>query len=141
MPDSLPRIVVVEDTVVDEELTIKAITEIGLERRTAVARDGEQALEILMNNPADLIFLDVRLPKLSGLGVLDWIRHNERLRHVPVVLMSNSEHSEDISAAYERGASGYIFKPIDPDSYISSIKSACLYWLRGRELTVGDSIR
>ncbi len=113
---------------------MEAIREIGLESRTSVARDSEQALVILSSAPADLVLLDVKLPKLSGLGVLEWIRHNQKLRQIPVVIMSNSELPANITAAYERGASGYIFKPLDHNSYISSIKSACLFWLRGRRL-------
>ncbi len=130
--DQKPTIIVVEDTALDEQLTLAAIGGLGFEVTVVVARDGEEALKFFRGAQADLILLDIKLPKLNGLSLLEWIRTNPRLGTVPVVIVSNSDEPGEVRLAYERGASGYVFKPTDPDAYLRQIKAACLFWLRAR---------
>ena len=126
-------ILLVEDNSSDEELTIRALNKSGVPLEIRVARDGEQALALLLvNEPCplpDLVLLDLKLPKLAGLDVLTRLRANERTRNLPVIVVSSSTKSEDVVAAYRTGCSGYMSKGVDYLQFVESAKILALYWL------------
>lgn len=139
-------VLLVEDNSSDEELTIRALkkSEIPLEIR--VARDGEQALGLLLATAPqplpDLVLLDLKVPKVSGLDVLARVRANERTRNLPLVVLSSSTKAEDVAAAYSLGCSSYMTKGVDYLRFVESARILALYWLvynvpPVQEVTVG----
>jgi two-component system response regulator len=126
-------ILLAEDNPSDEELTIRALKKSGLPIEVVVARDGEQALEHLSANPArplpDLVLLDLNLPKISGLEVLNRLRSNSRTRPLPVIIVSSSTKQEDVEAAYRLGCNGYMTKGVDYLQFVESAKVLAQYWL------------
>ncbi len=128
-----PRVVIVEDNSFDEQLTLAGLAATGLECEIFIARDGEEALRILREVQPDLILLDVKVPKLSGLSLLDWIRSESRLRSTPAVILSSWDDEDSMTFAYSRGASGYVVKPLDHEVYVARVKAACLGLLSASE--------
>lgn len=132
-------ILLVEDSRDAVELSRNALEGCVYPEGLVVAYDGAEALEYLsgtgkyegrnLNEMPDLILLDLRLPKKSGFEVLEWIRKEQRTKHIPVVILSVSNFPADIQKAYELGANSYVRKPGDFDEYISFLKKGCDYWL------------
>jgi two-component system, response regulator len=131
------EILLVEDNPADAELTIRALRERNLANRIQVVRDGAEALSRLLGDgpepppapPPRLILLDLKLPKVSGLEVLERIRSEERTRYTPVVVLTSSEEDPDVQAAYELGANGYVVKPVDFGQFAEAVKELSFYWL------------
>lgn len=131
------RILLVEDNPDDEELTIRAFKKNNLANEIAVARDGVEALEYLFGAEAggqlrplpQLVLLDLKLPKVSGLEVLKEIRASERTRRMPVVILTSSGEERDLIEGYDLGANSYIRKPVDFDEFIDGVRQLGLYWL------------
>jgi two-component system, response regulator len=123
-------ILIVEDDAADAEMTLRALHR-RVANRLDVVRDGEQALSYLRAAAAmpRLILLDLRLPKLGGLRVLDAIRRDTRARQVPVVVLTSSQEEADVARAYELGANSYIVKPVVFDGFVKAVTDAGLYWL------------
>ncbi len=132
-------ILLVEDNPDDELLTMRALRTSQVANDIVVARDGAEALDFLFGSGAyagrdteqvpELILLDLKLPKLDGLEVLQRIRSDKRTRHLPVVVLTSSDEEIDIIESYSRGANSYIRKPVDFDQFIESVKQLKLYWL------------
>lgn len=98
-----------------------------------VARDGAQAIDILMAADAqlpDLVLLDLKLPKLSGLEVLTRLRSNAATKTLPVVVLTSSDEDRDIVESYNLGANSYIRKPVDFDEFVEVVHQLGIYWLR-----------
>lgn len=139
MIDSTRSILLVEDNEHDEALTRRALTASRLANRIEVARDGEEALDYLFcrgefadRAPDDMpavILLDLRLPKVSGLEVLERVRADERTRTIPVVILTSSSEDEDIARSYDRGANSYVRKPVDFEGFSAAVSNLGLYWL------------
>ena len=133
------EILIVEDNPNDAELTLRALRKANLANEFFVAEDGQQALDFILckgqfasRNPTKslkVIFLDLKLPKISGLEVLKEIKSNPKTRKMPVVVVSSSKEDPDIKAAYELGANSYVVKPVDFDDFIKSMENTGLYWL------------
>jgi DNA-binding response OmpR family regulator len=135
--NKLGRILLVEDDPKDVELTLTALEEYNLANEVIVARDGEEALEYLYSrgkfktrsndNPA-VMLLDLKLPKVDGLEVLKQIKSEEKLRMMPVVVLTSSKEEKDMVASYKLGVSAYVVKPVDFHEFVNAIKELGVFW-------------
>lgn len=122
-------LLLVEDSTDDELLTLRGIRRSGVEVSVSVARDGCEALELLEDGPApDLVLLDLKLPKISGMDVLRAIRKSEETRCLPVVIFSSAAERADIHEAYSLAANCYIQKPVDFSEFVEAVGSAVRFW-------------
>jgi len=132
-------ILLVEDNPNDEMLTIRALKKNNILNEVVVMRDGVQALDYLfaegehegrdLDNKPEVILLDLKLPKISGLEVLKRIKSDERTKLLPVVVLTTSTEDQDLISSYEYGANSYIRKPVDFDQFIKAVGQLGLYWL------------
>jgi two-component system response regulator len=132
-------ILLVEDSPADEVLILRVLNQNHIANRIDVARDGQEALNYLTcegeysgrdrEQLPQLVILDLKLPKIDGLEVLRTIRSDERLRNLPVVVLTSSSEESDIVKSYDLGANSYIRKPVDFDQFSESVKQLGLYWL------------
>lgn len=129
----MPEIVLVEDNGNDVAVAMRAFRRCRLAERVIVLRDGEEALEFLRGlNAAQVpkvVFLDIKMPRRDGWELLRELRADARLRHVPVVMVSWSDHEEDVRAAYRLGANSYMVKRLDPLSPGEYLVDAARYWV------------
>ncbi len=131
-----PYILLVEDNPSDAALTLRAFEKQGVANEIRVARDGAEALAFLFGTgegplPALplVVFLDLKLPRVSGLDVLRQIRANERTRLVPVVIMTSSSEQRDVIEGYGLGANSYIRKPVNSAEFGEAVRQLGLYWI------------
>jgi two-component system, response regulator len=132
-------ILLVEDNARDEALTLRALKKSNIVNEVVVARDGVEALDYLfatgnhagrdLDTMPKLIMLDLKLPKVNGLQVLERIRHDERTRRLPVVVFTSSNEEEDLIHSYNLGANSYVRKPVDFEQFLEATKQLGLYWL------------
>jgi two-component system, response regulator len=132
-------ILLVEDNRDDEELTLRALGKSKITTRVVVARDGVEALDYLFkrgvhaNRPASdeaqVVLLDLKLPKLDGLEVLRAMRAHEDTKLLPVVIMTSSVEERDLVDGYGLGANSYIRKPVDFTQFLEAVRQLGLYWL------------
>jgi CheY-like chemotaxis protein len=137
MMNELGRILIVEDDPKDVELTLTALEEYNLANEVVVTRDGEEALDYLYcrgnfkmrtsDNPAVLL-LDLKLPKVDGLEVLQQIKTDEKLRMIPVVVLTSSREERDMVASYKLGVNAYVVKPVDFHGFVNAIKELGVFW-------------
>jgi CheY-like chemotaxis protein len=133
----LGRILIVEDDPKDVELTLTALEEYNLANEVVVTRDGEEALDYLHyrgkfgsrsdGNPAVLL-LDLKLPKLDGLEVLQRIKSDEKLKAIPVVVLTSSHEEKDLVASYRMGVNAYVVKPVDFHEFVNAVKELGVFW-------------
>jgi len=126
-------ILLVEDNPLDLDLTLRAFAFRNLTNPILVARDGEEALAFIpkweKGEPLPVvILLDLKLPKVNGLEVLQTIKNHPAFKTIPVVILTTSEESADVKSAYQLGANSYIVKPVDFDKFIEVAKQIELYW-------------
>jgi CheY-like chemotaxis protein len=134
---NLGRILLVEDDAKDLELTLTALDEYNLANEVVVARDGQEALDYLYfrgnfaeragENPAVLL-LDLKLPKIDGLEVLQQVKSDEKLRMIPVVVLTSSREEKDMVASYTLGVNAYVVKPVDFHEFVNAIKDLGVFW-------------
>ncbi len=120
------EILLIEDNRGDVLLTRKAFQSALIENQVSVEGSGEEALERLRKEDVtlpDLILLDLNLPRMSGRDVLGEIKADERLRHIPVIVLSSSAAEQDIAKSYALHASAYVVKPIDLDSFRAAVST------------------
>ncbi|MHB8136370.1 MAG: response regulator [Anaerolineaceae bacterium] len=127
-------ILLVDDSQVDVDLTILALSRINFNQPVQIARDGAETLEIVekweQGGPTPkLILLDIKLPKVSGLEVLKVLKNSEITKFIPVVMLTSSNNDSDIRTAYEYGANSFITKPVDFDKFMILTKAICDYWI------------
>ncbi len=137
-------ILLIEDNPDDELLTIQALKDSNISNDVIVARDGEEALDFLFGTGKYLgrdltllpqvTLLNIKLPKLDGLEVLQQIRANKNTKLLPVVMLTSSKEEQDLIHSYELGANSYIRKPVDFDQFTKAIQNLGLYWLVLNEL-------
>jgi CheY-like chemotaxis protein len=135
--DILGRILMVEDDPRDVELTLTALGDYNLSNEVVVIHDGQEALDYLYRrgnfkarqseNPA-VILLDLKLPKVDGLEVLQQIKSDEILRVIPVVVLTSSREERDMVASYKLGVNAYVVKPVDFLQFVNAIKELGMFW-------------
>lgn len=135
--NELGRILIVEDDPKDVELTLTALEEYKLANEVVVTRDGEEALDYLYyrgqfktrthDNPAVLL-LDLKLPKVDGLEVLQQVKSDEKLKMIPVVVLTSSREESDLVASYKLGVNAYVVKPVDFHEFVNAIKELGIFW-------------
>ena len=136
---AVPRpveILLVEDNEGDVRLTREALREGHLRNNLHVVGDGERALDFLFRRGdyvgvprPDLILLDLNLPRKDGREVLQDIKQDEALRHIPVVILSTSQSEQDVARSYRLGANAFVTKPVDIDRFFAVIRSLEQFWL------------
>jgi two-component system response regulator len=138
-------ILLVEDNRNDEELTLRALRKSNIMNEVIVARDGEEALQILFGRddsatlggteflPA-VVLLDLKLPKINGIEVLRTIRSHPRTRRLPVVVLTSSKEDCDLEEVYDLGANSYLYKPVDFEKFLEAVGHVGMYWMLFNEL-------
>jgi two-component system response regulator len=132
-------ILLVEDRADDVELTLRAFEKANIANEIVVAGDGEDAINYLFatgrhsgRDPTvmpQVVLMDLKLPKLDGLGVLRRMRADERTRRLPVVIMTSSKEQKDVVSGYNLGANSFVRKPVDFMQFVDAAKLLGLYWL------------
>lgn len=136
---SAPRILLVEDSTSDIELTFRAIQRMDLNFDIIVCRDGQEALDFMFAKDKyknrtkkelpNLVLLDLNLPKVNGHDVLKAVREYPDTRYIPVVILTTSDESKDIERGYELGMNSYVCKPVDYEDFCRTIGELGRYWL------------
>jgi two-component system response regulator len=132
-------ILLVEDNPDDEALTLRALKKNNIRNEVVVVRDGAEALDWLFARGVyagrdasvlpQLVLLDLKLPKVSGLEVLRAVRADPRTKRMPVVVLTSSKEEQDIMTGYDLGANSYVRKPVDFTQFAEGIRQLGLYWL------------
>jgi two-component system response regulator len=132
-------ILLVEDNPDDVELTKRAFRKNNIANSLVIARDGVEALDYLfcrgdyayrnVKETPRLILLDLKLPKMDGLQVLEHMRANEYTRLIPVVILTSSKEEQDLISGYKSGANSYVRKPVDFNHFVEAVRHIGLYWL------------
>lgn len=133
----LKPFLLVEDSAKDRELIIEALRENHISNRIDVARDGEEALDYLFRrsgfadrapgNPS-VILLDIKMPKVDGLEVLRQIKGEEKLKIIPVVILTSSREQSDLIKGYDLGVNAYVVKPLDFNDFFDAVKKLGIFW-------------
>jgi CheY-like chemotaxis protein len=134
------EILLVEDNAADVRLTIEALKDARVPNRLHVARDGVEALRMLKDGTRatprpDLILLDLNLPRKDGREVLQEIKQDDTLRHIPVVILSTSQADQDIAESYRLRANAFVTKPVEIDQFFAAVRSLEQFWLDVARLT------
>ena len=147
---TLGRILMVEDDLKDIELTLTALEEYNLANEVVVTRDGEEALDYLYcrgnfstrpnDNPA-VMLLDLKLQKVHGLEVLEQVKSDEKLKMIPVVVLTSSREEIDMVASYKLGVNAYVVKPVDFHEFVNAIKELGIFWAVINEPPPGSAKR
>lgn len=138
MNEEVKRILIVDDSLKDIELTIAALAENNLTNEVVVAEDGEEALDYLYKrgkfatygngNPL-IILLDIKMPKMDGLEVLKHIRCEPKFKSIPVIMVTSSREEKDLVESYNLGANSYVVKSVDIAQFNDAIKVLGQYWI------------
>lgn len=136
---SIVEILIVEDSDEDLELSLRALRKAKLSNRIQICRDGEEALQFIfcegpyadrkMANGPKMILLDLKLPKVDGLEVLQRLKGDARTRTIPVVVLTSSKEQNDVVDSYNLGVNSYIVKPVDFEQFSDAVQALGMYWL------------
>jgi two-component system response regulator len=132
-------ILLIEDNPEDVEITMRAFQKHHLANKIHVVRDGEEALECLFSNgryavrnPCQnvrLILLDLKLPKVDGLEILQRCKTDPRTKHIPIVVLTSSREEQDLAKSYNYGVNSYVVKPVDFQQFSDAVRQLGLYWM------------
>ena len=135
--NSLKRVLLVEDDIKDVELTLAALQENKLVNEVVVTRDGAEALDYLYRRgsyamrtdgmPA-VVLLDLKMPKVDGLQVLRQLKSDDRMRLLPVVILTSSRESHDLEECYKLGVNAYVVKPVTFGEFVEAVKDLGVFW-------------
>jgi CheY-like chemotaxis protein len=138
-PENIVEILIVEDNEQDLALAQRALRKANVTNRIHVARDGEEALEFLfcegqfaerkVEDGPKVILLDLKLPKIDGLEVLQRIKSDPRTKSIPVVVLTSSKEQNDVVETYNLGVNSYIVKPVNFEQFSETVQKLGLYWL------------
>jgi CheY-like chemotaxis protein len=147
---SVKRILLVEDSENDAELTLAALSEFQVANNVDLARDGAEALDYLFregmfagrtSDDPVVILLDLKMPKVDGIEVLQRVKADPRLRRIPVVMLTSSREEQDLVRSYDLGVNGYVVKPVDFQQFMDSVRQIGVFWVLVNEIsTAGPSI-
>lgn len=132
MTEPTKMILLVEDDPDHELLTIRALKKSNIANEIRVARDGEEAIQLLFSDSAiqpQVILLDLKLPKVDGLEVLRRIRESDATRMLPVVVLTSSDEERDMIRSYQLGVNSYIRKPVNFSDFAEATRQLGMYWL------------
>jgi two-component system response regulator len=139
MENQVIEILLIEDNMNDAELMIRALKKNNLANKLLHLKDGVEALDFVFckgsfaernfNNRPKVIFLDLKMPRIDGLEVLETIKKNEETKSIPIVILTSSKQDRDIHKCYDLGASSYIVKPVGFDNFTKAIAELGFYWL------------
>lgn len=142
------EILLVEDSPQDLELALRALKKANLSNRIEIARDGVEALDFIFCEGAHagrrieetpkVIFLDLKLPKVDGLEVLQRIRADPRTKTIPVVVLTSSKEQRDVVESYRLGVNSYVVKPVSFEQFAHAVQQLGLYWLLLNEAPVAE---
>lgn len=133
------EILFVEDSMDDATLTIRALTKSGFSNKLQHVKNGAEALDFIyrkgayasrnINANPKLILLDLKMPKVSGMEVLEKVKSDPDLKSIPVVILTSSREDPDVAKCYALGANSYIVKPVDSNNFFQAIKEIGMYWM------------
>ena len=137
MMTELKRILLAEDNPKDVELTLTALEEHNLANEVVVVNDGAEALDYLYrrgkfamradNDPA-VVLLDLKMPKVDGLEVLRTIKKDDKLKTIPLVILTSSREEKDLVESYKLGVNAYVVKPVDFQQFVDAVKELGAFW-------------
>lgn len=131
-------VLLVEDDGEDVELTIAALKKNNIANPIEVARDGVEALDYLFQRGRfqdraeghpTVILLDLKMPKMDGVEVLEQVKQDPKLKHIPVVVLTSSREGPDVQRCYELGVNAYVVKPVDFAQFTEAVRELGLFWL------------
>lgn len=147
---TLKRILLVEDDPKDIELTVEALGEYNLANEIAIARDGSEALDYMYRrgifasrsdgNPV-VILLDLKMPKVDGIQVLNQLKSDKNMRSVPVVILTSSREIRDLDECYKLGVNAYVVKPVRFAEFIEAVKGIGVFWALINEPPPGSVLK
>lgn len=132
------QILLVEDNPDDVELTVHALKRNNIANPIMIVRDGQEAIDYLFyqgkysgaqHELPNVILLDLKLPKVDGIEVLEKIKNDRKLKLIPVVVLTSSKEENDVIKSYDLGVNSYIRKPVDFDQFVDTVKQIGFYWL------------
>jgi len=133
------EILLVEDNPEDLELTLRALRQANLANHIEVTRDGAEALDFIfcegihadrkIEDTPKLILLDLKLPKVDGIEVVQRIKSDPRTKHIPIVVLTSSKEQSDLVRSFHSGANSYIVKPVNFDGFTKAVQEIGMYWL------------
>ena len=132
------EILLVEDSAVDAEMTLRTLKRRSIANQVDWVKDGVEALEYLFcegawagrsNGHPRLVLLDLKMPRLDGLQVLERMKLDERTRHIPVVMMTSSREEADLLKSYELGVNSFVVKPVDFSEFAETVGQVGMYWM------------
>lgn len=137
MAATLRPILLVEDNPHDLELSLEALARCHLANPIDVVRDGAEALDYLrgigayLDRPSGdpaVVMLDLKLPKIDGLEVLEQVKSDDKLRHIPIVMLTSSREERDVVLSYQLGVNAFVVKPVDFTAFLSAIQDLGMFW-------------
>ena len=145
MKTSEVDILLIEDSLDDAEMTIRALKKINLAKNVVHLENGQEALDFLfvkgkfanlrLNSQPKVILLDIKMPKVDGIEVLRRIKSDKRTRMIPVVIMTSSGEEKDLITSYKLGVNSYVVKPVDFENFAKAVVELGLYWLLANRTT------
>jgi len=134
MINNMPvEVLLIEDNAEDAELTIRVLRKHNLASNLVHLQDGEAALDFLFaegsNNIPKLILLDLKMPKVDGIEVLNKIKNDDQKKIIPVVVLTSSKEERDIIESYKLGVNAYVVKPVEFEKFVEAVAQLGLFWL------------